>query len=30
VYGVASHQEYMDLIGKERLSTLVEEREKRE
>ena len=29
VYGVANHQEYMDMIGKERLSKLVEEREKR-
>jgi acyl CoA:acetate/3-ketoacid CoA transferase len=29
IYGVASHQEYMDLIGKERLTQLVDEREKR-
>ena len=29
VYEVANHQEYMELIGKERLSQLVEEREKR-
>lgn len=29
VYGLANHQEYMKLIGDERLSKLVEEREKR-
>jgi hypothetical protein len=29
VYGVANHQEYMELIGNQRLSQLVEEREKR-
>jgi acyl CoA:acetate/3-ketoacid CoA transferase alpha subunit len=29
VYGVANHQEYMELIGKERLTQLVDEREKR-
>jgi hypothetical protein len=29
VYGVANHQEYMELIGNTRLSQLVEEREKR-
>ncbi len=29
VYGVANHQEYMQLIGKERLAQLVDEREKR-
>ncbi len=29
VYGVKSHQEYLNLIGKERLDKLVEEREKR-
>lgn len=30
VYHLANHQEYMDLIGNERLTQLVEEREKRE
>jgi glutaconate CoA-transferase subunit A len=30
VYGVQNHQEYMQLIGKERLAQLVDEREKRE
>lgn len=30
VYGVADHQEYLDLIGQERLARLVEIREKRE
>jgi glutaconate CoA-transferase subunit A len=29
IYGVANHQEYMELIGKEHLSKLVEEREYR-
>jgi glutaconate CoA-transferase subunit A len=29
VFGVANHQEYMKLIGDERLSQLVDEREKR-
>jgi glutaconate CoA-transferase subunit A len=29
IYGVANHQEYMKLIGEERLSQLVDEREKR-
>ncbi|MFZ2098687.1 MAG: CoA-transferase, partial [Anaerolineales bacterium] len=29
VYGVANHQEYLELIGQERLSQLVDEREKR-
>jgi glutaconate CoA-transferase, subunit A len=29
IYGVANHKEYMQLIGNERLSQLVEEREKR-
>jgi 3-oxoacid CoA-transferase subunit A/glutaconate CoA-transferase subunit A len=29
IYGVANHQAYMELIGDERLSQLVEEREKR-
>jgi acyl CoA:acetate/3-ketoacid CoA transferase alpha subunit len=29
VYGVKNHQEYLELIGKERLERLVEEREKR-
>jgi acyl CoA:acetate/3-ketoacid CoA transferase len=29
VYGVANHQEYMKLIGDQRLSQLVDEREKR-
>jgi hypothetical protein len=29
VYGVANHQEYMQLIGNERLAQLVDEREKR-
>ena len=30
VYGVANHQEYLDLIGREHLSQLVDEREKRD
>ena len=30
VYGVKNHQEYLDLIGKERLAQLVAERERRE
>jgi acyl CoA:acetate/3-ketoacid CoA transferase alpha subunit len=30
VYGVRNHQEYLELIGQERLNQLVEEREKRE
>jgi glutaconate CoA-transferase subunit A len=30
VHGVQNHQEYMELIGKERLAQLVDEREKRE
>jgi len=29
IYGVANHQEYLELIGKQRLSQLAEEREKR-
>lgn len=29
VYGVANHQEYLDLIGQERLSQLLDERERR-
>ena len=29
VYGVANHQEYLELIGQERLSQLVNEREQR-
>jgi hypothetical protein len=29
IYGVGNHQAYMELIGDERLSQLVEEREKR-
>jgi hypothetical protein len=29
VYGVANHKEYMKMIGDERLSQLVDEREKR-
>ena len=29
IYGVANHKEYMELIGNERLSQLVNEREKR-
>jgi glutaconate CoA-transferase subunit A len=29
VYGVANHQEYLELIGQERLAQLVDEREKR-
>lgn len=30
IYGLANHQEYMKLIGEERLSQLVDEREKRD